>query len=79
MQKKLLENNPILKLSFDFTLMAIDYCEIPEQEKKYIISKQLLRSPTSIGANAIEAQNAESKLIIHKIKLSAKEADETQY
>ncbi|HET9277568.1 MAG TPA: four helix bundle protein [Flavitalea sp.] len=50
-----------------------------QQEKKYIISKQLLRSPTSIGANDIEAQDAESKLIIHKIKLSAKEADETQY
>ena len=80
MQKKLLENNPILKLSFDFSLMAIDYCEIPEQEKKYIISKQLLRLATSIGANAMEAQNAESKVdFIHKIKLSAKEADETQY
>lgn len=80
MQKNLLENNAILRLSFDFSLMVISYCEILDQEKKYIISKQLLRSATSIGANAMEAQNAESKVdFIHKIKLSAKEADETQY
>jgi four helix bundle protein len=62
MQKKLLETNPILKLFFDFSLRAINYCERPEQEKKYIISKQLLRSATSIGGNAMEAQNAESKV-----------------
>lgn len=80
MQKQLLENNAILKLSFDFSLMVINYCELLDANKKYIISKQLLRSGTSIGANAMEAQNAESKSdFIHKIKLAAKEADETQY
>ncbi len=80
MQKDLFENNPILKLSFDFSLLAIDYCELLDTSKKYIISKQLFRSSTSIGANAMEAQNAESKAdFIHKMKLAAKEADETQY
>lgn len=80
MQKILLEQNPVLKLSFDFSLMIIDYCEILDENKKYIISKQLLRSGTSIGANAMEAQNAESKAdFIHKMKIAAKEADETQY
>jgi four helix bundle protein len=45
-----------------------------------VIARQLLRSGTSIGANVHEAQNAESKAdFIHKIKLSAKEADETEY
>src|SRR5688500_1484281 len=80
MQKELLEKNPILKLSFDFSLMVIDYCEKLELERKFVIARQLLKSGTSIGANAMEAQNAESKSdFIHKIKISAKEADETQY
>lgn len=80
MQKKLFEENVILKLSFDFSLLVINYCELLNQSKKYIISNQLLRAATSIGANTIEAQDAESKAdFIHKIKIAAKEADETQY
>jgi len=80
MQKELFDNNLILKLSFDFSLIVIDYCELLDVSKKHIISKQLFRSATSIGANAMEAQNAESKAdFIHKMKIAAKEADETQY
>ena len=80
MQKELIEKNPILKHSIEFSLMAIEYCEILDSKKKYIISRQLLRSATSIGANSMEAQNAESKAdFIHKMKIAAKEADEVQY
>lgn len=80
MQKELLESNLILKLTIDFSLYVIDYCEILDVNKKYIISRQLLKSATSIGANSMEAQNAESKAdFIHKLKIAAKEADETQY
>ena len=80
MQKELIENNPILKKSIEFSLIVIDYCEVLDGKRKYIVSKQLLRSATSVGANAMEAQNAESKAdFIHKIKISAKESDETQY
>lgn len=80
MKKELIEQNPILKLSFDFALMIIEYTEILEQHKKFVISKQLLKSGTSIGANAKEAQNAESKAdFIHKMKIACKEAEETQY
>lgn len=80
MQKDFIEKNPILKLTIEFSLMAVDYCESLEAAKKFIIAKQLLKSATSIGANAIEAQNAESKAdFIHKMKIAAKEADETQY
>jgi len=51
-----------------------------ENNRKYIISQQLIRSETSIGANVMEAQNAESrKDFLHKMKIAAKEADETQY
>ena len=80
MQKELLENNPILKLSFEFSLMIIQYCEVLEANKKFVIAKQILKAGTSIGGNCMEAQNAESKAdFIHKIKIAAKEADETQY
>ena len=74
------EDNPILKLTFEFSLKIIGYADTLDSLKKYVISKQLLRAGTSIGANVYEAQNAESKLdFIHKFKISAKEADETYY
>lgn len=80
MQKDLIENNPILKQSILFSLLTVDYCELLDAGRKFVISKQLLRSATSIGANVMEAQNAESKAdFIHKMKIAAKEADETQY
>ncbi len=80
MKKELFDSNPILKLSFDFSLMIIEYCEKLESNKKYILARQLLRSGTSIGATAMEAQNAESKAdFIHKMKIAAKEAEESQY
>ena len=80
MRKELILKNPLLKLSFEFSLVILDYCDALDQLHKYAISKQLIRSGTSIGANSMEAQNAESKAdFIHKIKLAAKEADETQY
>ncbi|WP_430438068.1 four helix bundle protein [Polaribacter uvawellassae] len=56
------------------------YCEVLELERKYVISGQLLKSGTSIGANIHEAQNAESKAdFIHKIKIATKELEETKY
>ena len=80
MKKELFDSNPILKLSFDFSLLIIEYCEKLESCNTYVISRQLLKSGTSIGANAMEAQNAESKAdFIHKMKIAAKEAEESQY
>lgn len=58
----------------------IRFCEAIELKRKYVVSRQLLRSGTSIGANVFEAQNAESKAyFIHKMKIAAKEASETLY
>lgn len=72
--------NLIVDLSFQFALKIITYSELLEEKKKYVISKQLIRSGISIGANIREAQNAESlKDFIHKMKIAAKEADETEY
>lgn len=80
MKWELFQGNPILNLSFRFSLMVIDYCEFLETNHKYIVSRQLLKSATSIGANVMEAQNSESREdFIHKIKIAAKEAGETQY
>ena len=74
------KENIIVEKSFQFALKVVLYCELLEDKKKFVISRQLLRSGTSIGANVREAQNAESKAdFIHKIKLAAKEADETEY
>ena len=79
MQKELIEKNPILKLSIEFSLLLIDYCELLQQNKKFVISRQLLRSGTAIGANCMETQNAESKVdFIHKIKIVLKELRETK-
>lgn len=51
-----------------------------EAAKKFVIANQLLKSGTSIGANVKEAQNAESKVdFIHKLKIAAKETEETEY
>lgn len=80
MTREKIEQNLILKLSFDFALLIINYCELLEKGKKYVIANQLLKSGTAIGANAIEAQNAESMAdFIHKFKIAAKEAEETHY
>lgn len=74
------EKNLIVDLTFEFALNIIQYVELLERSQKYVIARQLLKSGTSIGANVREAQNAESKLdFIHKLKVAAKEADETEY
>lgn len=72
--------NVIVDKTFDFAVKIIEYCELLESHKKFVISNQWLKSGTSIGANVSEAQNAESRAdFIHKIKLAAKEANETNY
>ena len=74
------KENLIVKLTFEFALDVIGFTEKLEASKKYAIANQLIRCGTSIGANVREAQNAESKAdFIHKMKIAAKEADETEY
>ena len=56
------------------------YKHLTEKKKEFVISKQVLRSGTSIGANVREADNAETKAdFIHKLGIAQKEADETLY
>lgn len=74
------KDNLILTLTLDFALDIMLYAEELEAQRKFVIANQLLKSGTSIGANVREAQNAASKAdFIHKFKIAAKEADETEY
>ena len=73
--------NPLKEKSFHFAIPIVKiYKFLAEQKREFILSKQLLRSGTSIGANVREAQNAQSKAnFIHKLSISQKECDETLY
>jgi four helix bundle protein len=74
------KENVIVDLTFSFALNIIEYAGVLEEGRKFVLANQLLKSGTSIGANVREAQNAESKAdFIHKMKIAAKEADETIY
>lgn len=72
--------NPIEQKSFEFALEVIEAYKLMVSQKEFVISKQLLRSGTSIGANIQEAQAAFSKKdFAAKMSISSKEARETRY
>ena len=74
------KRNEILELSFEFAVDIIEFSELLEEHKKYIVARQLLKSGTSVGANIRESQNCESSAdFVHKLKIAAKEAEETEY
>jgi len=69
-----------LELSIRFSLEIMEYVELLESKRKFVIANQLLRAATSVGANCHEAQSAESLAdFIHKLKIASKEAVETEY
>jgi four helix bundle protein len=72
--------NVIVEKTFSFALAIVELAEELECKRKFVIGNQILRSGTSIGANIREAQNAQSaKDFLHKVKIAAKEAEETEY
>ncbi|MFN8258941.1 MAG: four helix bundle protein [Bacteroidales bacterium] len=76
----MIKENLIQTISFEFALKIIDLYKTLLEKKEYILSKQLLRSGTSIGANVEEAIAAQSKKdFISKINIALKEARETRY
>lgn len=67
-------------MTFQFSLDIMDFAELLRNDRRYSFADQVLRSGCSIGANVKEAQGAESKAdFIHKMKIAAKEAEETEY
>ena len=75
------KDNKVLNDSKLFAIRIIKlYQFLVEKKQEYILSKQVLRSGTSIGANVRESVNAQSKLdFIHKLNIALKEANETEY
>lgn len=73
--------NIIKEKSFDFAVGIVNvYKELAYNKKEFVMSRQLLKSGTSIGANVREAEFAQSKLdFISKMSISLKEANETDY
>lgn len=76
-----MKENVVKEKSFSFALEVINiYKKISSEKKEYVMSKQLLRSGTSIGANIREAEYAQSKAdFVHKLSIALKEANETDY
>ena|SRR5258708_32844136 len=67
------KENLMVKLTFEFALDIIEFSELLESKRKFVVARQILKSGTSIGANVREAQNGESKNdFIHKLKIAAK-------
>lgn len=73
--------NIIQKKSFEFAIQIVEtYKYLVDEKREYVLSKQLLRSGTSIGANVSEAARGQStKDFIYKLQISRKEANETLY
>lgn len=76
-----MNKNPIVDKSFDFALHIVKtYKYMTIEHKEYVLSKQLLRCGTSIGANISEAQRAQSKADFYsKMSIALKETNETIY
>jgi len=76
-----MKDNIILDKTMDFAVRIVHlYKHLCEMINEYIMSKQLLRAGTSIGANAHEAHNAQSdKDFLAKMYIALKEATETEY
>src|SRR5260221_14200307 len=74
------KDNIIIQKSYAFALQIIQLYKSLIEKKEYVLSKQILRSGTSIGANIHEAVSGESKKdFIHKLGIAVKEARETSY
>ena len=74
------KRNVIKEKSFLFAIEIVGLYKVLAERKEFVLSKQVLRSGTSIGANVRESEHAQSKAdFIHKLSISLKEANETEY
>jgi len=76
-----MKENVIKEKSYTFALRIIKvYKYLSEEQREFVLSKQVLRSGTSIGALVKEAEHAQSKAdFINKMNIALKEANETEY
>jgi len=75
------KNSPVYNKAFSFAISIVNlYKHLTSEKKEYVLSRQLLRSGTSIGANVKEALQAQSKRdFLAKMSIALKEAAETEY
>ena len=75
------KSSPLVEQSVEFSVQIVNYCKwLSSQKNEFVMSKQILKSGTSIGANIHEANFAVSKAdFITKMQIALKEASETQY
>lgn len=76
-----MKKGPLVTKSFQFALDIVQlYKYLKDDRREYVLSKQILRAGTSVGANIRESQNAESKAdFVHKLAIAQKECDETMF
>ncbi len=76
-----MSDNPVKDKSYKFAVRIIRlYKYLAEEKREYVLSRQVLRSGTSIGANVKEALQGEARAdFIHKLSIALKEASETEY
>lgn len=76
-----LENNPLQNKSYDFALLIVKLSRrLMKKNREFVLSKQLMRSGTSVGANIVEANGAISKADFSaKMSIAYKESLETKY
>lgn len=81
MSVPVIKENVLKEKSHRFSLTIVKtVIQLQEEKKEFVLSKQVLRSATSVGANIEEANQAESKAdFIHKLSIANKEANETHY
>lgn len=75
-----MKENVVKNKSYEFAIQIVELYKILIDRKEFVLSKQLLRAGTTVGALIQEAEHAESKKdFIHKLSISLKEANETNY
>ena len=81
MQEERVKSNVVKEKSFLFAVRIVELSRsLVEEKREFVLSKQILRSGTAIGALVREAEQAESrKDFIHKLSIALKEASETEY
>ena len=80
-QWEMKKENVVRDKSFDFAVRVVNaYKYLADKKREFVMSQQLLRSGTAIGALVREAEQAESKTdFVHKMSIALKEANETDY
>ncbi len=75
-----MKKNELLENSYSFALRIVKLSRLLAGRNEFVLSRQILKSGTSIGANITEAQQAEStRDFVHKLSIANKEAFETEY